>query len=139
MFTNYWNKRHRFFPKDCIPIFHQPTCIIINSLSGKWNLNLSILGFIKWMDQGGFKLIFEDSLYILVYNVGPRVLWSVWDLSCIFPMNVEMRQGCVVSHLFNTCMDWILSRVVDQHHCEASISNTWLIDLVYAKHTLFQS
>ena len=34
--------------------------------------------------------------------------------------------------LFNTCMDWILGRVVDQSHSGASVCNIEIIDLVYA-------
>ena len=34
--------------------------------------------------------------------------------------------------LFNTCMDWVLGRVVDQSHCGASVSNKKITDLVFA-------
>ena len=34
--------------------------------------------------------------------------------------------------LFNTCMDWVLGRVVEQSHCGASVSNTDITDLVFA-------
>ena len=30
-----------------------------------------------------------------------------------FPVNTGVRQGCVLA-LFNTCMDWVLGRVVEQ-------------------------
>ena len=42
-----------------------------------------------------------------------------------FPVNTGVRQGCVLAPaLFNTCMDWVLGRVVEQIHCGASVSNT---------------
>ncbi len=35
--------------------------------------------------------------------------------------SMGVTQGCVLaSSLFNTCMDWVLGRVVDQSHCGAS-------------------
>ena len=34
--------------------------------------------------------------------------------------------------LFNTCMDWVLDRVVEQSHCGASVGNTEITDLVFA-------
>ena len=34
--------------------------------------------------------------------------------------------------LFNTCMDWVLGRVVEQSHCGASVGNTEITDLVFA-------
>ena len=34
--------------------------------------------------------------------------------------------------LFNTCMDWILGRVVDQSHGGASVGNTKITGLVFA-------
>ena len=42
-------------------------------------------------------------------------------------------QGCVLApSLFNTCMDWVLGRVVDHSHCGASVGNTKITDLVFA-------
>ena len=38
----------------------------------------------------------------------------------------------LVPSLFNTCMDWVLGRVVEQSHCGASVSNTKITDLVFA-------
>ena len=36
-------------------------------------------------------------------------------VSSIFPVNTGVRQGCVLApSLFNTCMDWVLGRVVEQ-------------------------
>ena len=35
--------------------------------------------------------------------------------------------------LFNTCMDWVLGRAVEQSHCGASIHNTEITDLVFAE------
>ncbi|KAG0721439.1 Adenosine deaminase [Chionoecetes opilio] len=44
-----------------------------------------------------------------------------------------VRQGCVLApSLFNTCMDWVLSKVVDQSDCGASLGNTKITDLVFA-------
>ena len=34
--------------------------------------------------------------------------------------------------LFNTCMNWVMGRFVDQSHCEASVGNTKITDLVFA-------
>ena len=54
-------------------------------------------------------------------------------VSCFFPVNAGVRQGCVLApSLFNTCMDWVLGRVVDQSHCGASVGNTMVTDLVFA-------
>ena len=37
------------------------------------------------------------------------------DVSSFFPVNTGVRQGCVFApSFFNTCMDWVLGRVVDQ-------------------------
>lgn len=53
--------------------------------------------------------------------------------SCFFPVNAGVRQGCVLApSLFNTCMDWVLGRAVDQSHCGASVGNTTVTDLVFA-------
>ena len=50
-----------------------------------------------------------------------------------FPVNTGVRQGCVLApSLFNTCMDWVLGRVVKQSHCGASVGNTVIIGLVFA-------
>ena len=38
----------------------------------------------------------------------------------------------LTSSLFNTSMDWVLSRVEDQCHCGASVSNTEITDLIFA-------
>ena len=49
-----------------------------------------------------------------------------------------MRQGCVLApSLFNTCMDWVLGRVVEQRHCGASVGNTKITDLVFAGDAAF--
>ena len=37
----------------------------------------------------------------------------------------------LTSSLFNTSMDWVLSRVEDQCHCGASVSNTEITDLIF--------
>ena len=55
------------------------------------------------------------------------------DMSSFFPVYMEVRQGCILApSLFNTCIDWVLGRVVDQIHCEASVGNTKITDLVFA-------
>ena len=47
-----------------------------------------------------------------------------------FPVHTGARQGCILaSSLFNTCMDWVLGRVVNQSHCGAFVSNTKITDL----------
>ena len=38
----------------------------------------------------------------------------------------------LVISLFNTCMDWVLGRVVEKSHCGASVGNTEITDLVFA-------
>ena len=54
-------------------------------------------------------------------------------MSSFFPVHTEVRQGCILApSLFNTCMDLVLGRVVDQSHCGASVSNTKITDLVFA-------
>ena len=53
-------------------------------------------------------------------------------MSSFFPVNTGVRQGCVLApSLFNTCMDWVLGRVVEQSHCGASAGNTEITDLVF--------
>ena len=50
-----------------------------------------------------------------------------------FPLNTGVKQGCLLApSLFNTCMDWVLGRVVEQNHCGASVGNTKITDLVFA-------
>ena len=50
-------------------------------------------------------------------------------VSSFFSVHMGVRQGCVLApSLFNTCMDWVLSRVVGQSHCEASVGNTKITD-----------
>ena len=48
-------------------------------------------------------------------------------------MNTWVRQGCVLApSLFNTCMDWVLGKVVDPSHCGVSVGNTKIADRVFA-------
>ena len=55
------------------------------------------------------------------------------DVSSFFLVHTGMRQGCALApSFFNTCMDWVLGRVVDQSHCGASVGNTKITDLVFA-------
>ena len=50
-------------------------------------------------------------------------------LSCV----IRVRQGCILAPLlFNTCMDWVLGRIMDQSHCGASVDNTKITDFVFA-------
>ena len=54
-------------------------------------------------------------------------------MSSFFPVNTGVRQGCVLApSLFNTCMGWVLGRVVEQSHCGTSVGNTEITDLVFA-------
>ena len=54
-------------------------------------------------------------------------------MSSPLPVNAGVGWGCVLtSSLFNTCMDWILGRVVDKSRCEASVSNTNITFLLFA-------
>ena len=49
-----------------------------------------------------------------------------------FPVNTVVRQGCVFAQsLFNTYMDWVLGRFVEQSHCGASVGNMKITDLVF--------
>ena len=53
-------------------------------------------------------------------------------VSSFFPVNMGVRQGCVLAlSLLNTCMDWVLGRVVERSHCGASVGNTEIADLVF--------
>ena len=46
-------------------------------------------------------------------------------VSSFFPVNTGVRQGCVLApSLFNTYMDWVLGRVVEQSHCRASVAES---------------
>ena len=52
-------------------------------------------------------------------------------MSSFFSVNTGVRQRCVLAlSLFNTCMDWVLGKVVDQSHCGASVGNNKISDLV---------
>ena len=55
------------------------------------------------------------------------------DVSSFFPVNTGVRQSCVLApSLFNTYMDWVLRRVVEQSHYGASVGNTEITDFVFA-------
>ena len=55
------------------------------------------------------------------------------NVSSFFPVQAGVRQGCILApSLFNTCMDWVLNRVVSQTQCGASVGNTKITDLVFA-------
>ena len=57
-------------------------------------------------------------------------------VSSFFPVHTGVRQGCVLApSLSNTCMDWVLDRVVDQSHCRASVGNTKITDLILVGET----
>ncbi|KAG0714105.1 LINE-1 retrotransposable element ORF2 protein [Chionoecetes opilio] len=54
-------------------------------------------------------------------------------VSSFFPVNTGVRQGCVLApSLFNSCIDWVLDKVVNQSDCGASVGNTKITDLVFA-------
>ncbi len=54
-------------------------------------------------------------------------------ISDFFNVNSGVRQGCVLApSLFNTCIDWVLGKIVDQSHCGASVGNARVTDLVFA-------
>ena len=54
-------------------------------------------------------------------------------MSSFFHVNTGVRRGYVLApSLFNTCMDWVLGRVVEQIHYGASVGNTKITDLVFA-------
>ena len=51
-------------------------------------------------------------------------------VSSFFPVNMGARQGSVLApSILNTCMDWVLGRVVEQSHCGTSVGNTKITDL----------
>ena len=54
-------------------------------------------------------------------------------VSSFFPVNKGVRQSCVLApSFFNTCMDWVLGRVLEQSHCGASVGNTEVSGFVFA-------
>ena len=54
-------------------------------------------------------------------------------MSNFFPVNTGVGQGCVLAlSFFNTCMDWVLGRVMDQSHGGASVGNTKITDIDFA-------
>ena len=53
------------------------------------------------------------------------------SVSSFFPVNMGVRHGCVLAPLFfNTCMDWILGKVVNQSHCGASVGKIKITELL---------
>ena len=55
--------------------------------------------------------------------------WGGGGVSSFLPVHTGVRQGCVLApSLFNTCLDWVLGRIVDQSHCGASVGNTKITD-----------
>ena len=58
-------------------------------------------------------------------------------MSSFFHVNMGVRQGCMLpSSLFNTCMDWVLGKVVNQSHCGASVRKTKFTNLVFADYAV---
>ena len=54
------------------------------------------------------------------------------DVYNFFPVNTGVKQGCVLAPSpFNTCVDWVLDRVVDQSHCGTCVGYTKITDLVF--------
>ena len=48
-----------------------------------------------------------------LYSVTVSAVKCGGGMSNFFPVNTGVRQGCVLApSLFNTCMDWVLGRVV---------------------------
>ena len=63
--------------------------------------------------------------------------WEEVSVSSLFPVNTGVRQGCVLApSFFNTCMDWLLIRVVNQSHCGTSVCKTKITDLMFAYDTV---
>lgn len=56
---------------------------------------------------------------------------EVWGgVSGFLHVNLELRLGCVfVPSYFNICMEWVLSKVIDQSHCGASVYEIEVTDL----------
>ncbi|KAG0716932.1 Retrovirus-related Pol polyprotein from type-1 retrotransposable element R2 [Chionoecetes opilio] len=68
-----------------------------------------------------------------LYSVIESAVKCGGGVSSFFPVNTGVRQGCVLApSLFNTCMDWVLGKVVDQSDCGASLGNIKITDLVFA-------
>ena len=58
-------------------------------------------------------------------------------VSSFFSVHTGVKQVCVLApSLSNTCMDWVLGRVVDQSHCGASVGNTKITGHVFADDTI---
>ncbi|KAG0712833.1 Retrovirus-related Pol polyprotein from type-1 retrotransposable element R2 [Chionoecetes opilio] len=77
----------------------------------------------------------------MYFLMAPAVLYSGTEsvvkcgagISSFFAVNTGVRQGCVLDpSLFNTCIDWVLGKVVDQSDCGASLGNTKISGLVFA-------
>ena len=50
----------------------------------------------------------------LLSGLYSRTESAVGGVSSFFPVHTGVRQGCILApSLFNTCMDWVLGRVVD--------------------------
>ena len=65
-----------------------------------------------------------------LYSGTESVVKCGGGVSSFFPVHTGVRQGCVLApSLFNTCMDWLLGRVVDQSYCGAIFSITKITDL----------
>ena len=61
-----------------------------------------------------------SGLYYGTENAVECVQGGRGGVSSFFPVHTGVRQGCVLApSLFNTRMDWVLGRVVDQTHCGA--------------------
>ena len=72
-------------------------------------------------------------LVVSLYSGTESAVKCGGDISSFFPVYSLVRQVCVLApSLFNTCMDWIMDRVVDQSHCGASIGNFKVTDLDFA-------
>lgn len=66
-----------------------------------------------------------------------KALKWVEIVSSLFPVNMGVGQECaLVPSLFNTCVDWILGRAIDQNHCGTSNGNNSVTDLTFADDTV---
>ena len=57
---------------------------------------------------------------------------TVGAVKCGGSVSCECGSEALAPSIFNTCMNWILGRAVEQSHCGASVGNTEITDLVFA-------
>ena len=87
--------------------------------------------------SAGFLQGLLDYYLACLYSETEYAVKCSGGVSSFFPVQMGVRQGCILAQsLFNTSVDWVLGRVVDQSHCRESVANTKIIDLVFADDAL---